>query len=114
VNAIDKRIAQDLAAALSREEFLRLLQTFDADLGRLARECAQAAEADDAPALRRAAHSLAGAAAGIGAHRLEAAARLAMPGAPAQDHPPQLVARIREETEAVLAELAALARPPTA
>lgn len=110
---IDKQVAQELASALSRQEFLGLLQTFDADLGRLARECAEAAEAGDIPAMRRAAHSLAGAAAGIGAQRLEAAARLAMPGAAVAEPPLTLVARIRAETASVLAELAALARPPS-
>lgn len=112
MNVIDKQVVQQLAAALSRDEFLRLLQTFDADLGRLAQECTEAAEAEDRAALRRAAHSLAGAAAGIGAQRLETAARMAMPGAPEADPPARLVARIRDETALVLAEITALARIP--
>lgn len=112
MNAIDKQIAQQLATALSRQEFLRLLETFHADLGRLARECAEAADALDIAALQRAAHSLAGAAAGIGAHGLEAAARRAMPGAPVKEAPAALVARISAQLELVLVDLADLARQP--
>lgn len=114
MSAIDRTVADQLAEVLPRKEFLRLLETFVADLGRLARECVAAAEAADPATLQRAAHSLAGAAAGIGAHSLEAAARAAMAGAPGGESDATLVGRIRDEADRTLAELAAMADRPAA
>lgn len=112
MSQIDPQVAEQLAAALPHEEFLVLLETFQADLGRLARECAEAAEAGDLPALRRAAHSLAGAASGIGAHGLEAAARNAMSGTVIEGSVTTVVGRIGSELAPVLAELGRLAALP--
>jgi HPt (histidine-containing phosphotransfer) domain-containing protein len=104
---LDPAIAGQLAASMPRDEFLRLLRAFETDLGRLAAEYGAAAAASDPDGVRRAAHSLAGAAAAIGAGRLEAVARSAMEdgGAPA---PGLVAARIRDEADAALAALAAL------
>lgn len=107
MNALDPSVAGQLAASLPEAEFLRLLRTFEVDLGRLAGDCARAAAASDPDGVRRAAHSLAGAAAAIGAARLEAAARVAMEtrGVAVPDG---MTEEIRAEAAAVLAELAAL------
>jgi HPt (histidine-containing phosphotransfer) domain-containing protein len=112
VSAIDPTVTGQLAEILPRDEFLRLLETFDEDLGRLADQYCKAVAADDAEAGRVAAHGLAGAAAGIGAKRLEAAARQALrPDAP--ETPQTLAFRIGQEAGAARAALAAMAQPPT-
>jgi HPt (histidine-containing phosphotransfer) domain-containing protein len=107
VDTLDPSVAAQLAAALLEDEFRRLVRTFACDLRRLAAECAQAAMATDAEGVRRAAHSLVGAAAAIGAARLETAARtaLAVPGLTA---PAEFAERIRAEATAALAALALL------
>ncbi len=111
VSAIDPDIAGQLAADLPREDFVRILQTFEADLGRLAVMLEEAAAAGDVENYRRAAHSLAGAAAAVGARRLEQVARIAMN--PRDTHDPQAMARqVRAEAGPALAELAALAKHP--
>jgi HPt (histidine-containing phosphotransfer) domain-containing protein len=107
VRALDPAIAGQLAASLPEAEFQRLLRTFEADLGRLADDYGRAAAAEDSDGLRRAAHSLAGAAAAIGAGRLEAAARSAMEGQGTAD----TAGQIRDEAAAALAALAALSAP---
>ncbi|WP_372623653.1 Hpt domain-containing protein [Falsiroseomonas sp.] len=106
---IDPEVAGALASAVPQADFVQILHAFEADLDRLAQDCARAAESGDPQALRRAAHSLAGTAAGIGAQRLEAAAREAMQAG--DDPDPALIARIRTETAAVLVELASMAKP---
>ncbi|HEV7264851.1 MAG TPA: Hpt domain-containing protein [Falsiroseomonas sp.] len=106
---IDPEVAGALSLAVPQADFVQILHAFEADLDRLAQDCVSAAETGDLPALRRSAHSLAGTAAGIGAHRLEAAAREAMAGA--YEPGAALIARIRAETAAVLVELASLASP---
>lgn len=108
MSAIDPEVVGQLAAYLPPADFRRLIRTFEADLARLAREYDEVASRDDAPGQQRVAHGLAGAAAGIGALRLEAAARLAMEPA-AGEASAAHAARIRRETEAALAGLAALA-----
>jgi HPt (histidine-containing phosphotransfer) domain-containing protein len=108
VTVIDPDIAGHLAASLSRRDFVRILRTFEADLGRLAAEYGRATEASDEEAQRRAAHSLAGAAAGIGAAQLEAAARRAL-AAEGSTLPHDLARDIGEAATAARAELAALA-----
>jgi HPt (histidine-containing phosphotransfer) domain-containing protein len=107
VSALDPSVAAQLAAALPQDEFRRLVRTFETDLGRLAAECVQAAGAADAEGVRRAAHSLAGAAAAIGAARLEAAARAAL-DLPSPGVPDGLAERIRTEAASALSALAAL------
>ncbi len=108
MNAIDPDIPAQLAADLPRDDVVRILRTFEEDLGRLARELSAAAGAGEAEAYRRAAHSLAGAAAAVGAKRLEQAARIAMDRRDATE-PRLLAARIAEEAAAALAELSRLA-----
>jgi HPt (histidine-containing phosphotransfer) domain-containing protein len=111
VNAIDPDIAGQLARDLPRDDFVRIIRTFEQDLSRLARELEQAVAARILDDYRRAAHSLAGAAAAVGASRLEKVARLGMDHRNQAD--PRLVATaIRQEAEAALAELAALADDP--
>lgn len=103
---LDPDIAGQLAEDLPREDFLRIIRTFQTDLARLTQELVGAAQRGDIRAFQQAAHSLAGASAAVGATRLEAAARLGMAGA----QPPSLAlaAQIGTEAEAALAALAAL------
>jgi HPt (histidine-containing phosphotransfer) domain-containing protein len=111
VSAIDPDIAGQLAADLPREDFVRIIRTFEADLGRLAQQLEAAVAARDIEAYRRAAHSLAGAAAAVGATRLERVARVAMDHRSAVD-PASLAMGVRHEALAALAELSALADNP--
>ncbi|WP_158287807.1 Hpt domain-containing protein [Falsiroseomonas bella] len=110
MSPLDPSVAGQLAASLPEEEFRRLLHTFEADLGRLAADCVRAAGDADEAGVRRAAHSLVGAAAAIGASRLEAAARAALEQ-PFLAPPRDLAERVRTEAVAALAALAALASP---
>ena len=111
VSAIDPEVAGQLAADLPRDDFVRILRTFEEDLGRLAMVLETAAGSGDLDGYRRAAHSLAGAAAAVGARRLEAVARIAMDHRRTED-PLMLALQVRQEAEAALAELAALAEHP--
>lgn len=111
VNAIDPEIAGQLARDLPRDDFVRIIRTFEADLARLARELEQAVAQRIQDDYRRAAHSLAGAAAAVGATRLEKVARLGMDHRHQAD-PRQIAAAVRQEAEAALAELVALADDP--
>ena len=111
VSAIDPDIAGQLAADLPREDFVRILRTFEIDLARLATELEQAVAPRNLDDYRRAAHSLTGAAAAVGARRLEAVARIAMDHRRTDD-PIQLAITVRQEAAAALAELAALAEHP--
>jgi HPt (histidine-containing phosphotransfer) domain-containing protein len=111
VSAIDPEIAGQLAEDLPREDFLRILRTFEADLRRLSLELEQAAGEGAMDSFRRAAHSLAGAAAALGARRLEQVARMAMERR--LDHEPALLAtRVRQEARSAMAELSALTQAP--
>ncbi len=113
MSAIDPDIAGQLAADLPREDFVRILRTFEADLGRLALALEAAAGGGDTDGYRRAAHSLAGAAAAVGARRLERVARVAMDSR-SQADPISLALQVRDEAQAALRELAELAgTPPT-
>ena len=113
MSAIDPDIAGQLASDLPRDDFVRILRTFEADLGRLALALEAAVGAGDQDGYRRAAHSLAGAAAAVGARRLERVARVAMDHR-SQADPRVLAQQVRDEAQAALHELAALAEnPPT-
>lgn len=108
MSALDPSIAEQLAQDLPAEDFRRIVETFEDDLGRLARELEQAGLAGNVDSYRRAAHSLAGAAAAVGATLLERTARIAMD--PRSTLPPdQVIPMIRAHAAAALAELAALA-----
>lgn len=111
VNAIDPEIAGQLASDLPREDFVRIVRTFEDDLGRLARLLEAAVAAGDEEGYRRSAHSLAGAAAAVGARRLEQVARIAMDHRNPAD-PRVLAPQVRQEASEALAELSALAEHP--
>ncbi|SDD09726.1 Hpt domain-containing protein [Belnapia rosea] len=112
VSAIDPNIAEQLAQDLPPADFRRIIETFEDDLGRLAHQLEAAAIAGNWDNYQRAAHSLAGAAAAVGAIPLEQAARVAMD--PQSPHPPAVVVPvIRDRAMAALQELSALvARSP--
>ncbi len=113
VTVLDPSIAGQLAEDLPRADFLLIINTFRDDLARLTQELTAAAATGDHHSFHRAAHSLAGAAAAVGALRLEASARLGMADeASTAPPPPGLSARIATEAQAALAALAALAQGP--
>jgi len=108
VTALDPEVASQLAEDLPPEVFRRIIATFEYDLGRLTRDLQPAAAAGDITQYMRAAHSLAGAAAAVGARRLEAEARIAMdPGQP--EAPATVLPRLSAESAAALQELHILA-----
>lgn len=108
MSALDPEVASQLAEDLPPEVFRRIIATFEDDLARLTRELQLAAAAGDAQAYHRAAHSLAGAAAAVGARRLEAQARIAMdPRQP--EAPAAVLPRLSAESQAALSELRVLA-----
>lgn len=111
MSAIDPEIAGQLASDLSHDDFVRIVRTFEDDLGRLARILEESEASGDQDAYRRAAHSLAGASAAVGASRLEQVARIAMDHHNPAD-PRALAVQVRHEASAALAELAALAANP--
>lgn len=103
-----------LAAVMPRSELQAIIATFETDLRRLGGELRAAVAAGDLPGYRRAAHALAGAAAGVGAKRLEGVARHAMDPNGAEQ-PATLAVLIRVEVDEACAELARLgAELPTA
>jgi HPt (histidine-containing phosphotransfer) domain-containing protein len=106
VHVLHPSIAGQLAEDLPRPDFLRIIQTFHADLARLTADLSAAAEHGDSRGFQRAAHSLAGAAGAVGALRLEAVARRGMAGA--EPSSVALAAQIGAEARAALAALAAL------
>ncbi|MFC7472860.1 Hpt domain-containing protein [Dankookia sp. GCM10030260] len=108
MSALDPSIAEQLAQDLPPEDFRRIVETFEDDLGRLASELERAGLTGNLDAYRRAAHSLAGAAAAVGAVMLERTARVAMDSRSTLA-PAQLVPMIRAQATAALQELAALA-----
>jgi HPt (histidine-containing phosphotransfer) domain-containing protein len=108
VIAIDPAVAAQLAQDLPPGDFRRILATFEADLTRLSQQIEQAAISGDWDTYHRASHSLAGAAAAVGAASLEQAARVAMD--PRFPHPPSAVVPvIREWALATVQELGELA-----
>lgn len=107
MTALDPDITGQLVADLAPEDLAVILQAFRGDVTRLVAELQAAAGQGDADGYLRAAHSLAGAAAAIGATQLEQLARLAMvPGALPQAG--AVLPRLAPVATATLAELAAL------
>jgi hypothetical protein len=99
-------LAQDLPPA----DFRRIIETFEDDLARLAAQLEAAGTAGDREGYRRAAHSLAGAAAAVGAVLLERTARQAMD--PRGGMPPEeLIPLLRGHAAAALAALGGLLAP---
>ena len=111
VSALDPSIAEQLAQDLPPEDFRRIVETFEDDLGRLAGELERAGLAGNLDAYRRAAHSLAGAASAVGAILLERTARVAMDPRSGMT-PAQMVPIVRAQATAALQELAVLAARP--
>lgn len=109
VSALDPDIAGQLAEDLPPAVFRRIIATFETDLGRLTAELEACAAEGNKAGYLRAAHSLVGTAAAVGARRLEFEARLAMdPAQPEQPH--TLLPRLSAESRAALAELHSLAK----
>ena len=75
---IDLEVLDQLAADITLADLRAVLGAFETDMQRLSAVMAAAADAADAEAYRRAAHSIAGAAGSVGATDLEQAARQAM------------------------------------
>jgi HPt (histidine-containing phosphotransfer) domain-containing protein len=78
MTALDANVLTQLAADLSPADLRFVVRTFDTDMQRLGAALAAAGQAGDAMGWRRAAHSIAGAAAAVGAMRVEQLAREAM------------------------------------
>lgn len=109
VSALDPDIAGQLAEDLPPAVFRRIIATFETDLGRLTAELEACAAIANADGYLRAAHSLAGAAAAVGAKRLEFEARIAMdPRQP--EAAATVLPRLCAESRAALAELHTLAQ----
>ena len=109
VSALDPEIAGQLAEDLPPAVFRRIIATFETDLGRLTAELQACAVTANADGYQRAAHSLAGAAAAVGAIRLASEARLAMD--PLQPEAPStLLPRLSAESRLAIAELHSLAK----
>jgi chemotaxis protein histidine kinase CheA len=111
-------LAADLLADLPESDVRSILVLFGTDLDRLLPEVARAADTEDAEALRRACHAIAGAAGAVGASALEAAARDGMAiakTAPSRAALATAALAIAEAAIAVRDELAAvIARLPQA
>jgi hypothetical protein len=78
MSAIDTDVLRQLAVDLPAADVRLVLVTFEADMQRLGTALAAAGQAGDAEGWRRAAHSIAGAAAVVGAVVVEQHAREAM------------------------------------
>ncbi|MFN6955335.1 MAG: Hpt domain-containing protein [Acetobacteraceae bacterium] len=105
---LDHTVLDALAQSIPAADLPGIYRAFATDLTRLSAELSALAAAGEAEAARRAAHALAGTAAGVGATALEALARrMMLPGAPPPG--PAEAAAIAAETAAAVAELTALA-----
>lgn len=105
---LDPAVLDALSQSIPAADRPGIFRAFAADLSRLTAELLAHAGAGDAAAVRRAAHALAGTAAGVGATALEAAARAAMhpDAAPFDAAGAQAIAA---EAERAVAQLTALA-----
>lgn len=105
MSALDLSIAGSLARDLAPADFGRIVESFAADIDRLADEMEAGVRAGDWLAVRRAAHGLAGAAAAVGAATLEKAARVGLGQGP---YPAGFVAAVRRAGAEAMQELRAL------
>ena len=114
--AAGERFGARLAEDLDPPDIRLILEVFRADVGRLGGVLRDSAAAADMARFRRAAHSLAGAAAAVGAATLEQACRRAMAMAMAEvgaeaDSPPARLpaeaAEIAAQCDAALADVTA-------
>lgn len=106
MSALNLEVANQLAEDLPPDVFRTIISTFEADLTRLAQDLARAAQAGDQDGYERAAHSLAGAAAAVGAIGLEREARIAMDhrqSEPAATVLPRLLAEAKAALQALRA-----------
>ncbi len=110
MSAVDPLILQQLADDMPPAALRELLATFQADLARLASELEAACGRGAEDACRELNHAIAGAAAGMGALRLEQAARAAMQPEDAPDHEAR-VRSVLDEVGPVQDALRALAVP---
>jgi HPt (histidine-containing phosphotransfer) domain-containing protein len=104
MSALDPSVAGQLAEDLPPDVFRAIIATFEEDMTRLVEELRQAHEAGDQDGYHRAAHSLTGAAAAVGAVRLEREARIAMDHRrpePAEVVLPRLMAEAKNALEAL-------------
>jgi HPt (histidine-containing phosphotransfer) domain-containing protein len=104
MSALDPSVAGQLAEDLPPDVFRTIIATFEEDLTRLVQELQTAHESGDQNGYERAAHSLAGAAAAVGAVGLEREARIAMDHRqpePAATVLPRLVAEAKGALEAL-------------
>jgi len=107
MSILDPEVAGQLAEDLPPDVFRTIILTFEDDLTRLTQELATSARCGDQEGYERAAHSLAGAAAAVGATGLEREARIAMDHR--QPEAPSLVLpRLLNEAKAALQALHAL------
>lgn len=104
MSPLDPETARQLREDLSPAVLRSIVQTFEADVGRLAQELLGAARAGNAEGYQRAAHSIAGAASAVGATRLEREARRAM-DPQHQEAPNILMPRLMQEAGAAIQAL---------
>jgi hypothetical protein len=100
-----------LATELAPGDFGRIIESFAADILRLADEMEAGLRAGDRFAIHCAAHGLAGAAAALGAATLERAARRGLGKGAC---PPDLIAAVRQASVEAMRELRALVRTDNA
>jgi hypothetical protein len=105
----EREFIAQLIGDLGLSEVRLILAVFNDDIDQLTSRIAQAAEAGNENAFRRAAHALAGAAGAVGASGVEQACRMAMT-APAGCGPqlPAMSRMIRAETRSAAATLTAI------
>jgi len=104
MSALDPSVAGQLAEDLPPDVFRTIIATFEEDMTRLVQELQTAHAGGDQDGYERAAHSLAGAAAAVGAVGLEREARIAMDHKqpePAEAVLPRLVAEAKGALEAL-------------
>ena len=107
MSILDPEVAGQLAEDLPPDVFRTIISTFEDDLTRLTQELATSARCGDQEGYERAAHSMVGAAAAVGATGLEREARIAMDHR--QPEAPSLVLpRLLNEAKAALQALHAL------
>jgi hypothetical protein len=105
---LDRDTAESLARMTPAGHFARIVDSFAADLTRLAHDIEVGQRSGDQAAIRRAAHGLAGAASSVGAARLAELARQGMGQAAC---PPDFADALREAGQAALRALRALQAP---
>ena len=109
MTVLDPDVAAQLAEDLPPDVFALIVATFETDCARILAELSAAAE--DSDAFARAAHTLAGAAAAVGARVLAELARRGMGATDGEDRA-ILLPLLRVQSRAAVGELKALAARP--